>query len=470
MFEPYIRELAQRGHKITLISHFPVKKQSPNITFISLEGTAEEILFNSLSLKDKDVLLSSPFSALETLNNWGQKACDTALSHPPIRRLIDSKPKFDLVIVEYFNTDCFSVFSYIFKAPLMAIFSSVLMPWHYDRFGSPDNPSYIVNHMNNYPSEMNLKQRVLNTIATFGLKIYYRVFFSWPTDKIIRKHLKEGIPPVSEIVKNTSVFLVNSHFSVFQARPLVPGIVEVGGIHTGPGAALPKHLKDYLDKGSTILGYTIDEERRKAIANTFRKLPLNVIWKWENDTMPDKPSNVLIQKWIPQNDLLAHPNVKLFVTHSGLMGTEEAVYHGVPMVMIPLFGDQPINAASCKEKGLGVVVDYLTVTEETFSNAVRTVLEDKRYKERADYASKTFRDRPMSSMNSAIYWTEYVIRYKGAPHLRSAAVHLPWYSEYLLDVLLIFCSVIYAVFSVAKFLVKKCLKFVKGEKKKQKRQ
>lgn len=60
------------------------------------------------------------------------------------------------------------------------------------------------------------------------------------------------------------------------------------------------------------------------------------------------------------------------------MGTEEAIYHGVPMVMIPLFGDQPINAASCKEKGLGVVVDYHSITEETFSKALKTVLEDKR--------------------------------------------------------------------------------------------
>lgn len=317
MFEPYIRELAQRGHKVTLISHFPVTKDSTNVTFVSLEGTMEELLFNSLSLKESHFLSSfSTLTALETLNNWGQRACDSALSHPPVRKLIELKPKFDLVIVEYFNTDCFSVFSYLFQTPLMAIFSSVMMPWHYDRFGSPDNPSYIVNHMNSYPSQMSFRERVYNTIATFGLKLYYKVFFSWPTDAIIRKHLKDGIPPVSEIVKNTSVFLVNSHFSLFQARPLVPSIVEVGGIHARPGAALPKYLQDYLDNskngaiiftmGSTVLGWTIPEEKRKAIANSFRKLSLNVIWKWENDTMPDKPSNVLIQKWIPQNDLLGN--------------------------------------------------------------------------------------------------------------------------------------------------------------------
>lgn len=45
-----------------------------------------------------------------------------------------------------------------------------------------------------------------------------------------------------------------------------------------------------------------------------------------------------------------------------------------------------------------------------------------------------FLDRPVNLMDTAVYWTEYVIRYKGAPQLRSAAVDLPWYQEALLDV------------------------------------
>lgn len=60
------------------------------------------------------------------------------------------------------------------------------------------------------------------------------------------------------------------------------------------------------------------------------------------------------------------------------MGTEEAVFHGKPMVMMPLFGDQPLNAASCAEKGVGVIVDFYTITEEKLYNAVKTVLDNKR--------------------------------------------------------------------------------------------
>lgn len=43
----------------------------------------------------------------------------------------------------------------------------------------------------------------------------------------------------------------------------------------------------------------------------------------------------------------------------------------------------------------------------------------------------------MSPMETAVYWTEYVIRHKGAPHLRSVAVELSWYQYYLVDILCI---------------------------------
>lgn len=46
-----------------------------------------------------------------------------------------------------------------------------------------------------------------------------------------------------------------------------------------------------------------------------------MLWKWEDD-LPDKPSNIRIEKWLPQNDILGHPNVKLFITHGGLLSTQ----------------------------------------------------------------------------------------------------------------------------------------------------
>lgn len=60
-----------------------------------------------------------------------------------------------------------------------------------------------------------------------------------------------------------------------------------------------------------------------------------------------------------------------------------------------------------------------------------------RYSSKAKQISEEFKDRPLSAMDTAVYWVEYVIRHKGAPRLQSAAKQLAWYQYYLLDVILI---------------------------------
>jgi len=50
-----------------------------------------------------------------------------------------------------------------------------------------------------------------------------------------------------------------------------------------------------------------------------------------------------------------------------------------------------------------------------------------RYTRNAKVASEIFKDRPMSPEKSIVYWTEYVIRHKGAEHLKSQALNLTWY-------------------------------------------
>lgn len=58
-----------------------------------------------------------------------------------------------------------------------------------------------------------------------------------------------------------------------------------------------------------------------------------------------------------------------------------------------------------------------------------------RYKQNALAVARTFHDRPMSPLNTAIFWTEYVIRHGGTPHMRSAALDLAWYQYLLIDVI-----------------------------------
>lgn len=72
--------------------------------------------------------------------------------------------------------------------------------------------------------------------------------------------------------------------------------------------------------------------------------------------------------------ILAHPNIKLFITHGGLLSTTEAVYHGIPIVGIPLYGDQELNLANAEKNGIGRGVRYGELTESKLTDLVQEVL------------------------------------------------------------------------------------------------
>lgn len=56
-------------------------------------------------------------------------------------------------------------------------------------------------------------------------------------------------------------------------------------------------------------------------------------------------------------------------------------------------------------------------------------------------------------MDTAVYWVEHVLKYKGAKHLRNAGMKLSWYQYLLLDVFafLIAVAVILAVIAFYTF-------------------
>lgn len=90
------------------------------------------------------------------------------------------------------------------------------------------------------------------------------------------------------------------------------------------------------------------------------------------------------------------------------------------------------------------------------------------YSINAKLASERFKDRPVTPQQSVVYWTEYVIRHKGAPHLKYHGLNLAWYQYFLLDVIsviLIFTSlVLFIIYKVLKRIYKYALKNKQNQK------
>ena len=90
-------------------------------------------------------------------------------------------------------------------------------------------------------------------------------------------------------------------------------------------------------------------------------------------------SNIKAVEWLPQNDLLAHKDIKAFVSHIGQNSLYESAYHGVPVVAFPLFVDQFFNARKVEHFGLGVSVDHSNFDTEQLVEKIEHVINEPRY-------------------------------------------------------------------------------------------
>jgi glucuronosyltransferase len=238
VFEPFVKELAARGHQVVVLSHFPQKQPITNYTDISLVGS---IITDAKDRIDLDSM--SGIAVLKTMAKEIREmlqSCDRTLSFHKVQDLLKSQEKFDLIITETFMTDCFLPFVHKFKAPNVAISSCVMFPWSNDRMGNPNNPSYIPSHGTWFSDEMSFSQRLINGISNVALNFIFSATERTVIESYVRKHFGDDVPSLSDIARNTSLLLVNTHFSLNRPRPFVPGVVEVGGLHIKPPKKLPK--------------------------------------------------------------------------------------------------------------------------------------------------------------------------------------------------------------------------------------
>jgi len=93
---------------------------------------------------------------------------------------------------------------------------------------------------------------------------------------------------------------------------------------------------------------------------------------------PSLKPNIKAVSWLPQNDLLAHEDIKAFVSHVGHNSFYESAYYGVPVVAVPLFSDQFVYATKTERFGLGIAVDHKTTDAEQLSETIERVVNEPR--------------------------------------------------------------------------------------------
>ncbi|CAG9799735.1 unnamed protein product [Chironomus riparius] len=466
-FHVLMKDLAARGHELTILTTDAIKIENPNVTQIDLHSAYEvfkrEFNFVKISKSDMDEA-----DHIEYFSWITEIFLDEELSHAEVQKLIVDKNKyeFDVMIIEHIYYTPMLAFAELYDIPVIGISTTDMFNENHEMIGNSAN---IVLHPEiMFPfvqGRLNFQERL--KCLKYLLKYKFRIQPSHniKMKRIVEKHFPTVNPDLEKLNNRIEFLIVNAHPVMGYIRPILPNTVQIGFMHI----EAPKPLKDgplkhfldnsehgviYMSFGSNVQSTDLSSEIKGMFLNTFKRLKYDFIWKFENDDLPEKPENVMIQKWLPQADLLAHPNIKLFITHGGQQSMEETIDRAVPTIVIPFIGDQPANAKRMEQKEIGKHLELKSLTSEKLKSTILEMLKPK-YKEKIQKLRELVYDQPMAPRDKAIWCIEYVIRYKGAKHFHYIGKDVPFYEKYFLDFAAIGISTVCVLMLAGYYAVKK---------------
>ncbi|CAI5643441.1 unnamed protein product [Oreochromis niloticus] len=482
-----LEELHARGHNLTVIrpsTSWYISEKSDLYTSITaekdedlehfLDGPIEEwirIQRGRASLLNSLKLVKNFLSVIFQLHSLWSEVINQILDDQNMVKRLASQ--YDLVLTDPAMPSGAVLAKYL-KLPLVLYVRWI--PRGEGHFVLAPSPlSYIPVPGSGLTDKMSFIQRIKN-IFFYIFTLFQQKFLVGPVyDDMCDKYIEGGCDIIS-LLQEADIWLFRSDFVFEFPRPTMPNVVYIGGFQCKPAQPLAAELEEFVQSAGqhgviimTLGTYVnaLPKEIANEIASIFAEMPQKVIWRHKGDRPSTLGNNTLLVDWMPQKDLLGHPQTKVFVAHGGTNGVQEAIYYGVPVLGIPLFFDQYDNLLRLQERGAAKIIQLVDVNGHSFEQGLKEVIHQESYRQNIQRMSRLHRDQPITPMEQAVFWVEYVMRHKGARHLRTEAYKMPWYSYYCLDVLFILLSVVTAlllsVLSIFRFLCCKRVRKIKAK-------
>ncbi|XP_036413343.1 UDP-glucuronosyltransferase 2C1-like isoform X1 [Colossoma macropomum] len=458
-----IQALHARGHNITVIraaGSWYIEETSHLYTSITIQSTGmfDEVYMKTYINRLLEILRQgSTFARLKLEKEMWDKAVEMfemekemMISIIEDQQLVKSlkDAKYDLYLTDPVLISGILLGHYL-KLPL--VFNVRWTVHGEGHFAIAPSPiSYIPIPILELSDHMSFFQRVYNVIMYYVTELQVSYFLA-PNYNALCHRVCGPEVNYFEIVQGADLWLFRGDFVFEFPRPTMPNIVYMGGFQCKPSKPLPQDLEDFVQSSGEhgiivmSLGTFIDHlphDVANAVAEAFAELPQKVIWRYQGERPSTLGNNTLLLDWIPQNDLLGHPKTRAFVAHGGTNGVQEAIYHGVPLVGFGLIWDQPDNLSKMRARGAAKTVDFATMDKNSFLQTLKEVLYDPSYRGNMQRLSRLHRDTPIKPLDNAVFWTEFVMRHGGAPHLRTESYKMPWYAYHSVDVMLFLLAVL----------------------------
>lgn len=448
------KALAAHGHEVTILTTDPFKTSNPNIKQISLKFLYGSVgqTFQTLAVQD--------LSMKQLLVAWKDKhvnLTEDIFSHEKVQKLLtDNSQKFNAVIVEYLGYPVAHALAEKYNAALIGVTTLEMWPWAHRSMGNPTHPILHPFVFHTYPEHPNIYQRVQMLYNFYDYQKIMDEMFQL-AEPFLKRYVPENSLSISQLMYER-VDLAIECVSPAEGfvRPLLPNTQQIGFMHIEPPNPLPQDLQDYLDSsdrgvvyvsfGSNVKSINLGHDLMNVLQSALGSLPFDVLWKYENSSMPNKPNNVKTITWSPQLDILEHPKIKLFVTQGGFQSMEETLARGVPVVVIPFFADQEFNACQMEKLGVGRKVFKKDLTKDRLNNIILEVIQNPKFKRRVVEIGNQVRDTPMNATETAVWYIEHAIRNRGSDIFKYKGKSLSSIEFYFLDIFLLLIGVIFTIY------------------------
>ena len=227
--------------------------------------------------------------------------------------------------------------------------------------------------------------------------------FSWIVGRRLNAHRRSrGLAAVDANTRlRDRLVLVNSAFGLEYPRPLPPLIQMVGPMLPEVIDSLPEEYASWLSEGPPVVYANLgtvalaSERFLSVLGEGFAAEDFRVLWglrQSQHALLPARlPDNLRVEAWVPSPvGILAHPNVKAFVSHCGINSVHESLHAGTPIVGIPLFGDQRDMGFRVQDAGVGLSLDKSRLTSADLRQAIRRVLSDASFGRRIPAIQSSF--------------------------------------------------------------------------------
>ena len=275
---------------------------------------------------------------------------------------------------------------------------------------------------------------------------------------------QSGFSSLEDVKDSIKLFLTNDHpaltFPFLRSPNDIPiGCANLLGSKHAPiefSPPIQQFLEESAGKDVVYVSFGSHVKMDKVfwyseLMDILIKLDLRVIVRVGKKIDNNVPKTILPLNWAPQKDLLRSGRVKLFVSHCGNNGRLETIFYNVPVLCIPLYGDQPLNAELVKLNGFGETLMKEDISVKAKDLVATMIAHHESYRAKMKKASDIVENEPGNVRDNLVFYVEHVAKFKNMDYLVNKVIRQQSFIDsYNIDIILLF-SLILLVFVVLIF-------------------